>query len=84
VSAHRTCSCGSGLVSFPLHDAQGIYVQRVCDRCEAAVKRKFRPEIFRGYTQADVDEPIESESHERCYGHGRQVEPVDPNRGERG
>ena len=57
----RLCSCGSGLSSFPLHDYHGIYVQRVCDRCEREVKRRFRPEIFSGYTQADVNEPIESE-----------------------
>lgn len=57
----RTCLCGSGLCSFPLYDAQGIYVQRVCDRCEALVKSCYRPEIFRGYTQADVNEPIDED-----------------------
>ncbi len=58
----RTCSCGSGLCPFPLHDAQGIYVQRVCDRCEDRVRARYRPEIFAGYNQADVNEPIEEES----------------------
>jgi cbb3-type cytochrome oxidase cytochrome c subunit len=61
MSAQRPCSCGSGLESYPLHDAQRIYIQRVCAKCEAAVKRRYRPEILRGYTQADVDESIESE-----------------------
>lgn len=42
-----------------LHDAQGIPLCRVCDRCEDEKKRHYRPEILTGYTQADVDEPIE-------------------------
>lgn len=45
--------------SYWLYDAQGIPVARVCHRCEAAQRAKFRPEIFTGYTQADVDESIE-------------------------
>jgi hypothetical protein len=34
MSVHRPCSCGSGWESYPLHDAQRIYVGRVCGRCE--------------------------------------------------
>ena len=41
------------------HDAQGIPLARVCDRCIAAKLAGYRPEILSGYTQADVDEPIE-------------------------
>lgn len=41
------------------HDAQGIPLCRVCDRCRATKLAGYRPEILRGYTQADVDEPIE-------------------------
>lgn len=47
--------------SYWLNDAQGIPVARVCQRCEAAVKARYRPEIFTGYSQRDVDEPIESD-----------------------
>jgi hypothetical protein len=53
------CPCGSGESPWPLNDAQGIYVSLVCDKCEDTVKSRYRPEIFTGYTQADVDEPIE-------------------------
>jgi hypothetical protein len=55
----RPCPCGSGKSSWWLNDAQGIPVSRVCEDCEAKVKAKYRPEIFTGYTQADIDEPIE-------------------------
>lgn len=43
------------------HDAQGIYLCRVCDKCRSAKLAGYRPEILRGYSQADVDEPIEAE-----------------------
>ena len=43
------------------HDAQGIPLCRVCDDCRAHKLRGYRPEILSGYTQADVDEPIEEE-----------------------
>ena len=42
------------------HDAQGIPLCRVCDHCREEKLSKYRPEILRGYTQADVDEPIEA------------------------
>lgn len=57
----RPCPCVSGLSSWWARDAQGIELCRVCDRCEARKMRQYRPEILTGYTQADVDEPIESE-----------------------
>lgn len=41
------------------HDAQGIPLARVCEKCWKAKLSKYRPEILRGYSQADVDEPIE-------------------------
>lgn len=41
------------------HDAQGIPLCRVCDKCIDKKLSKYRPEILTGYTQADVDEPIE-------------------------
>lgn len=41
------------------HDAQGIPLARVCSKCRKAKLSRYRPEILRGYSQADVDEPIE-------------------------
>lgn len=43
------------------HDAQGIPLCRVCDRCRARKLARYRPEILTGYNQADVDEPIDGE-----------------------
>ena len=59
----RTCKCGSNLDEFPLHDYQGIFCSYVCDKCEAAAKAKYRPEMFTGYDQSDVNEPIEPEEY---------------------
>lgn len=42
-------------------DAQGIPLCRVCDDCREAKLARYRPEILTGYTQADVDEPIEED-----------------------
>lgn len=41
------------------YDAQGIPLCRVCDECRDAKLARYRPIILTGYTQADVDEPIE-------------------------
>jgi hypothetical protein len=46
---------------WPEYDAQGIYLTRVCDWCYEAKLSQYRPEILTGYTQADVDEPIEAD-----------------------
>ena len=43
------------------NDAQGIPLCRVCSTCREAKLSRYRPEILTGYTQADVDEPIEPE-----------------------
>ena len=43
------------------YDAQGIPLALVCDDCREAKLAEYRPEILTGYTQADVDEPIEPE-----------------------
>jgi hypothetical protein len=40
-------------------DAQGIPLVRVCVECKDEKLRTYRPEILSGYSQADVDEPIE-------------------------
>lgn len=43
------------------HDAQGIFLTRVCDKCVDAKLSQYRPEILTGYDQSDVDEPIEEQ-----------------------
>jgi hypothetical protein len=43
------------------HDAQGIPLCRVCDRCRDEKLARYRPEILTGYDQSDVDEPIEAD-----------------------
>jgi hypothetical protein len=47
--------------SWWAHDAQGIPLCRVCPVCEDAKLSRYRPEILTGYSQADVDEPIEED-----------------------
>ena len=47
---------------WPEHDGNGIFLCYVCSTCRAAKLSRYRPEILRPYTQADVDEPIEDES----------------------
>jgi len=42
-------------------DAQGIPLCRVCRLCRKAKLSRYRPCILTGYTQADVDEPIEED-----------------------
>ena len=46
---------------WPLADAQGIFCAYVCERCVKQVEARYRPEIFSGYDQSDVDEPIEAD-----------------------
>ena len=43
------------------HDAQGIPLCKVCDNCKEEKLKSYRPCILSGYSQSDVDEPIESE-----------------------
>jgi len=57
----RPCSCGSGENSWWENDAQGIPLARVCPKCRKERLSGFRPEILTGYSQSDVDEPIEPE-----------------------
>ena len=62
---HHRCNRHS---SWWEHDAQGIPLCRVCNKCRKAKLSRYRPEILTGYSQADVDEPIEPEPEV-----GRQV-----------
>jgi hypothetical protein len=47
------------------HDARGIYLTRVCDKCRKAKLAGYRPEILTGYGQSDVDEDIEPDWDDR-------------------
>lgn len=58
---NRPCNCGSEQESYWVNDAQGIPLCRVCPKCRKEKLARYRPEILTGYTQADVDEPIEPE-----------------------
>ena len=40
------CPCGSGAAGRLLSDARGIPVGYVCDKCEEAIRAKYRPDIF--------------------------------------
>jgi hypothetical protein len=63
--SNRPHTCRNGETSTEYswweNDAQGIPLARVCDRCFREKLSRYRPEILSGYTQADVDEPIEEE-----------------------
>lgn len=52
---------GSGLIGYWAYDAQAIPLCKVCDQCEAERLSHYCLEILTGYTQADVDEPIEED-----------------------
>jgi len=53
------CLDGHNGYSWWEDDYQGIELAKVCDRCVTFRLAQYRPEILAGYTQADVDEPIE-------------------------
>ncbi len=55
------CNCGSEKPAERQYDAQSIYLTRTCDDCHERRMAQYRPEILTGYTQEDVDEPIEPE-----------------------
>lgn len=57
----KDCACGSGKPSFAEDDAQGIHLCFACDDCRKEKLSRYRPQILTGYSQADVDEPIEPE-----------------------
>ena len=59
----ESCPCGSGEESWWVSDAQNIPLCKVCIKCKAEKLSHYRPEILTGYTQADVDEPIEPDSY---------------------
>ena len=63
ISPSRPCECGSGEDSWWEYDAQRIPLCRVCDQCREDKLSGYRPEILSGYSQEDVDEPIEPEAY---------------------
>jgi len=44
--------------SWEEYDARGIYLCRVCDKCEVAKLSKYRPEVLTN-SNYHADEPIE-------------------------
>ena len=58
-----SCRCWSGLPSFELLDARGIYCGRVCDQCERVKRMEFRPEIFSD-SDYHTDEPVGDERND--------------------
>lgn len=59
MATNTACNCGSNEISWWEYDAQNIPLCKVCDKCRKLKLSKYRPEILTGYTQEDVDEPIE-------------------------
>lgn len=61
----REHACRGGIPSTEpswwAHDARGIPLCRVCDRCERQKLSVYRPEILSGYDQLDVDELIDAD-----------------------
>jgi len=54
----RECPCGSGLTPSAAHDARGIFLTFVCNRCEERKMRAFRPEVLTDPCY-DAEEPID-------------------------
>ncbi len=62
ITSSRTCPCGSGEPRYILYDARGIECGYVCEKCEEAVRARYRPEIFED-SNYECDEPIEPEDY---------------------
>jgi hypothetical protein len=54
------CNCGSRLPRRAAHDARGIFLTYLCDRCETEKLARFRPDVL---TDPDywTDEPVDDE-----------------------
>lgn len=57
---NNNCSCGSNLPPHNLYDGYGIFLRRVCDKCEEDALSGFRKDIFERY---ECDEAIEPEDY---------------------
>ena len=59
--ARRTvCTCGSGLYPSAQHDARGIFLFYVCNRCETRKLATIRHEVMTD-PNYDHDEPIDDD-----------------------
>lgn len=56
------CHCGSGEYSYWEHDARGIPLKRVCDKCKKEALKGFREEVLTD-PNYEADEPIEPEDY---------------------
>jgi hypothetical protein len=57
----RPCPCGSGEESQWEFDAKGMPLDRMCRVCRKAKLARIPTKILLGYTQEDIDEPIEED-----------------------
>jgi hypothetical protein len=53
-----TCTCGSGLETFELFDARGIYCSLYCVACEKTARARYRSEVLTN-PNYECDEQIE-------------------------
>ena len=65
MSVLKSHVCADGEVSYAtswwVYDAQHIPLARVCKKCQQPKLEMFRDPIRSGYTQADVNEPIDDD-----------------------
>ena len=54
------CYCGSGKESRWEHDARGIPLCRVCDKCRKAKLGRYRPEVLSD-PDYETEEPVEED-----------------------
>ncbi|MGY8677302.1 hypothetical protein Q2941_05725 [Bradyrhizobium sp. UFLA05-153] len=58
--ADNLCPCGSGKQSWWEHDARGIPLCRVCDKCRKEKLGRYRPDV-RTDPNYWTDEPVEDD-----------------------
>lgn len=49
----HTCRCGSGLESYELVDAAGLFCSYVCEKCEEETRKRYDPRIFERWYDPD-------------------------------
>ncbi len=57
----KRCKCHSGLEEFWLLDCHHICLCMVCNSCIERKKATYNPWVFTGYTEDDIECPIEPE-----------------------
>lgn len=58
--APQPCSCGSGNVRRAQHDARGIFLTYLCDKCMTQKLSRYRPDVLTN-PNYHADEPIEED-----------------------